>query len=156
MAKRKKTNHRRRRRSVSGFGKTSTLINIAGIAAGAVVAKLLSTQLGKSGKIEPKLISGGQLLLGVFLPQFFKGPIGVGMGAGLIAVGSMSLLQGFGVLQGIGNNWQNYALNGGVGNGLTIIGRDPGSLYSPKQQVSGVGSNMGNLAVMGEVDPACR
>lgn len=105
MAKRKKSrkvSHRRRRR-VSGIGAinmTNVLTQVAGIAAGAAGASILAKTVFPT--LDAKIKSAVQIGAGVAVPMFLKSELGKSVGAGMIAVGSIGLLQSFNVISGIG------------------------------------------------------
>jgi len=99
MAKRRhhKKSHRRRRSSVSGTGAGMT--HALAMVAGAVIGRVVSTKL--SSKVNPKILAGGQIALGLFLPKFVKNKFAVGIGQGMIVNGGVSALQSFGVISAI-------------------------------------------------------
>jgi len=96
-----KKHHTRRRSHKSGMGAID-FTNILGVVAGAVAAGYLDKLVPDS--VNPKITAGGKIALGVALPMFVKSGsmknILAGAGAGMIAVGSVDLLKGFGVLSG--------------------------------------------------------
>ena len=100
MAKRKKRKmsgvRRRRSRSMAGVDTTSIL----GIVAGAVAAGYLNKIVPAT--FNDKLLAGGKVALGVALPMFIKSNKSLvgGIGAGMVAVGSVDLLKSFGALSG--------------------------------------------------------
>lgn len=100
MAKRKKRKmsgvRRRRGRSMSGIDTTSIL----GVVAGAVAAGYLNKIVPAT--FNDKLLAGGKVALGVALPMFIKSNKSLvgGIGAGMVAVGSVDLLKSFGALSG--------------------------------------------------------
>ena len=100
MAKRKKRKmsgvRRRRGRSMAGVDTTSIL----GIVAGAVAAGYLNKIVPAT--FNDKLLAGGKVALGVALPMFIKTNKSLvgGIGAGMVAVGSVDLLKSFGALSG--------------------------------------------------------
>lgn len=103
MAKRrKKTRKAGRRRSSKSTMGAIDITNILGVVAGAVVAGYLDKVIPDT--IDNKIVAGGKIALGVALPMFVKSGsmknILGGAGAGMIAVGSVDLLKGFGVLSG--------------------------------------------------------
>jgi hypothetical protein len=106
MARRRKKSSpvKRRRRSVGAMGKTGNVVaTVAGIAGGAIAAKLLANYAGKmSSTLSPKVIAAAQVALGVFMPKIVKSKIGADLGYGMIAIGGVSLAQSFGVVSGIG------------------------------------------------------
>lgn len=103
MAKRKK-HHSRKRRShrhgSMGFVKGIDTTNILGIVGGAVVAGYLNKLIPAT--VNDKLVAGGKIAVGVLLPKVVKTnpKLMDGIGAGMIAVGSVDLLKSFGVLSG--------------------------------------------------------
>jgi hypothetical protein len=98
--KRRKISGVRRRRS-SGMGAIDTT-NILGVVGGAVLAGYLNKIVPAT--INDKVLAGGKVALGVALPMIFKSGktknIMGGVGAGMIAVGSVDLLKSFGALSG--------------------------------------------------------
>jgi len=96
-----KKHHTRRRSHKSGMGAID-FTNILGVVAGAVAAGYLDKLVPDS--VNPKIVAGGKVALGVALPMFVKSGsmknILAGAGAGMIAVGSVGLLKEFGVLSG--------------------------------------------------------
>jgi hypothetical protein len=103
MAKRKrkhKVSGARRRRH-SGMGAIDTT-NILGVVGGAVLAGYLNKIVPAT--VNDKVLAGGKVALGVALPMIFKSGktknIMTGVGAGMIAVGSVDLLKSFGALSG--------------------------------------------------------
>ena len=104
MARRRKAVKRpatRRRRRMSGVSSSNLLMNIAGVAGGAIIARVVSNMATKSIALDPKIISAGQIALGAFLPKFIKSQLGSNLGAGMIAVGGLSLAQNLGVISGV-------------------------------------------------------
>jgi hypothetical protein len=107
MAKRKKTRKSyskgRKRSRVSGMGAID-IMNIVAVAGGAVVAGMVNKFI--PGTVNDKIVSGGKIALGVVLPMLSKDGktknLLSGVGAGMIAVGSVELLKSFGVLSGLG------------------------------------------------------
>lgn len=103
MARRKhKKSHRRTHRRMSGIGaiKNIDFTNIAGVIGGALIAGYANKLLGATATNNPKAVAGGKVALGVALPMFMKNRLGQGLGAGMIAVGSVDLLRSFGVISG--------------------------------------------------------
>ncbi len=110
MARRKKTTKKRvtRRRSkrmgalatnVSG-SLTGALLTIAGGVAARFVSNTINgTSLNDSYK--KYVASAAPIALGIFLPRFIKSGIGSSLGAGMIAVGGLGLVQSTGVLSGM-------------------------------------------------------
>lgn len=99
MAKKKKKSSSRRRRSSMGATGTG-FTQIAGLLAGAVAGKLISSKALPN--VNPKWTALGQVGVGLVLPRFVKNNFVKAMGAGMIVNGGMSALSSFGVLAGIG------------------------------------------------------
>jgi hypothetical protein len=104
MAKKHRKSHtpKRRRSGRKGIGAinmSNVLTKVAGIAAGAVAARMANNSIGD--KVSPKLAAAGTIAVGVMLPKFLKSELGEAVGEGFIAVGAVGLLQNFGVLKGI-------------------------------------------------------
>ena len=107
MAKRKKSRksykRSRSRSRMSGIGAID-FMNILAVAGGAVAGGFVNKFVPST--INDKIVSGGKIALGVALPMLSKDGkmknILSGVGAGMIAVGSVELLKSFGVLNGIG------------------------------------------------------
>ena len=109
MARRKKTSKKRvtRRRSkrmgaVSSMkgGLSSALFTIVGGVAARFVSNTINgTTLNDSYK--KYVASVAPIAVGLFLPKFIKSEIGKSLGAGMIAVGGLGLVQSTGVLSGM-------------------------------------------------------
>jgi len=113
MAKRKKHHkkaHSKRRHSKMG---AIDMQNILGVVAGAFTAGYLDKIIPAT--IDKKITSAGKIALGVLLPNLAKGgkmkSMLAGVGSGMIAVGTVNLLQGFGVLSG-DDDMLEVSLNG--------------------------------------------
>lgn len=98
--KHRKVSGVRRKRS-SGLGGIDAT-NLLGVVAGAVAAGYLNKLVPPT--VNDKLLAGGKVGLGVALPMLFKSGkmknIAAGIGAGMVAVGSVDLLKSFGALSG--------------------------------------------------------
>ena len=105
MAKKKRKVHHRRRR-VSGVGRINVKsigIKVLGTAAGAFAARLLYNMgLKQFPTIKPQYAGLGIVVVGALIPKFIKSELGSAAGDGMIAIGSLSALQGFGVISGVG------------------------------------------------------
>lgn len=99
---RKRQTHRRRSR-VSGIGAIDTQ-NVLGVALGAVGAKLVDKVVGTA--LDAKIIAGGKVAIGIALPMLVKDGktknMLAGVGSGMLAVGTVELLNAFGMLAGVG------------------------------------------------------
>jgi len=107
MARRRKRasapKRRKSRRMGAVAGSKNVLMTVAGIAGGAILARIAGNYAGKmSWGSNPKIVSAGQIALGVFFPKFVKGPIGQNLGAGMVALGGLGLAQSFNLISGIG------------------------------------------------------
>ena len=116
MAKRrKKTKKAGRRRSRKSTMGAIDFTNILGVVAGAVVAGYVDKVVPET--VNNKIVAGGKIALGIALPMFvktgsMKNILG-GVGAGMIAVGSVDLLKEFGVLSGTSDDdMLEISLNG--------------------------------------------
>lgn len=125
MAKRRKkaTVKRRssRRRSMGAVG-SGMIMDIAGVVAGAVIAK----QLNKVLKFDAKILAAGKIALGVMLPKFIKNPLVNGIGQGMIAIGGTELVGSF--IPSLGATDDVVMLSGDFDtdmmSGLDTIGQD--------------------------------
>lgn len=94
MARRRKkavVKRRSNRRRSMGAVSSGMLMDIAGVVAGAVIAK----QLNKVLKFDAKILAAGKIALGVALPKFVKNPLVNGIGQGMIAIGGAELVGSF-------------------------------------------------------------
>lgn len=108
MARRKKQVKRRssrRRMGATKGGLMSALYLVGGAAIAQGVTKLVDKALASSSMSDmtKKAISGAApIIAGYFTPKFIKGDVGMKLGAGMVAVGGLKLVQSAGVLSGIG------------------------------------------------------
>jgi len=104
----KKRHHTKRRHKVSGIG--GSLMSSAYVIGGAILAQaVVKYGVDKalaSSTMSPMykgVIEGATpIALGILTPRFIKGDVGMKLGAGMIAVGGLKLVQATGVLAGIG------------------------------------------------------
>jgi hypothetical protein len=100
--KRKKHSKKRRRHRVSGIGRiggmdfSQELGTIIGAAGGGFLNKVIPAS------VNPKLSAALKIVAGAAVRRTVKNNIGNGIGLGLVAVGSVELLQQLGVLNGVG------------------------------------------------------
>lgn len=102
MARRKKHHAKRRthRRKRSGMGAIGgNLTTVLSMVGGAVIGRILQSKL--ESKVNPKILAGGQVAVGMFLPKFIKSKLGAGIGAGMVVNGGVTLLNKFGVISAI-------------------------------------------------------
>ena len=111
MAKRKKNRPKRstRRSRMSGIGAVD-FTNILSVVAGAVAGGMVNKLIPADSKIDPRIVSGGKVALGIALPMLSKSGstknILAGVGSGMIAVGSVELLKALvpNMMSGIGED----------------------------------------------------
>lgn len=102
MARRKKrSSYKRKGHSRRRMGAMGGVLNeIIGVAIGAAAGRVVSQKLLPA--VNPTLKSAGVIAVGGFLmPKLIKGTFGSSIGAGMIAAGSLGVLQGTGVLGAI-------------------------------------------------------
>jgi len=118
----KKTSYRRRSKRSMGAVGSGMLMDIAGVVAGAVIAK----QLNKVLKFDAKILAAGKIALGVMLPKFVKNPLINGVGQGMIAIGGTELVGSF--IPALGQTDDIVMLSGmddfDTMSGLDTIGED--------------------------------
>lgn len=120
MARRRKshkkhhTSRRRKHHRMSGIG--GAFASSAYLIGGAVIAQFVSNAVGRAtasssmSDMTKKVISGAvPIAAGIFTPRFIKGDAGAKLGAGMIAMGGVKLVQSTGVLSGIGAYINPYA-----------------------------------------------
>jgi len=91
-----------RRRRISGVGKSNTIMQIAGLAGGAILARLANNLILKAKPdLNSKIINAAQIGLGIYLPKMVKSQLGKDLGAGMIAAGGLGLANSLGVINGI-------------------------------------------------------
>lgn len=156
MAKRNKKSAPRRRRRVGAIGGGLDTQLLIGVAAGAVVGRLVSGKF--LANMDPKISSGIQLAAGVFL-SMQKAPIVKGAGLGMIGSGAVGLSQSLKLIAGVAGTYNQLApvdqvasINGNKWAGLNYLGNPQGS---PQPSViSGLGNPEGSpeLAVIGAAD----
>lgn len=118
MARRKKhhskAKHTRRRR-ISGVSAKGGIMSAAGIIAGAVVAQALGKLVidkmtsTMSASTQTLIDGAAPIAIGLVLPRFMKSDMGKNIGAGMVAVGGLKLVQSAGVLNGIDGFTDPYA-----------------------------------------------
>jgi hypothetical protein len=115
---RKMSGTRRNRRSSMGAIDTTNIISVIG---GAVIAGFLNKIIPAT--VNDKIVAGGKVALGIALPMLVKSGdmknVMQGVGAGMIAVGSVDLLKSFKVLNG---DFDIPVINGDVLAGDVLAG----------------------------------
>jgi hypothetical protein len=89
----------------TGGGLMSALYLVGGAAAAQLVGTAIEKAMAKStmSDMTKKAITGAApIVAGYFLPKFIKGDVGAKLGAGMVAVGGLKLVQATGVISGIG------------------------------------------------------
>lgn len=113
---------KRRRSSHSKMGGID-ITNILSVVGGAVIAGYINKLI--PAKVNDKVVAGGKVALGIALPMLSKSGatknILSGVGAGMIAVGSVDLLKSFGALSG---DFDIPVINGDVLAGLDVVNGD--------------------------------
>ncbi len=105
--KRKKISGVRRRQRMHGVGAVD-FTNILGVIAGAVAGSMLNKVVPST--VDPRLVSGGKVALGIALPMLSKSGatknILAGVGSGMVAVGGVELLKAVApnMISGIGED----------------------------------------------------
>jgi len=105
----KKRHHTKRRRSHRMGAIGGSLMGTAYVIGGAIIAQIVSKAVNtamassKMSATTQGLIGGAvPIAAGIFTPKFIKGDVGAKLGAGMIAVGGLKLVQATGVISGIG------------------------------------------------------
>lgn len=121
MARRKshtKKRHHTKRRTHRMAGIGGQVASVAYIAGGAIIAQALVkaidsyTSTSTMSAMTKGLIDGAvPVVAGIMLPKFIKGDIGSKLGAGMIAVGGLKLVQSAGVLNGFAGIGANLYAN---------------------------------------------
>ena len=96
------------------------IMDAAGLVAGAVGARILTSSPKILPNLDPKLKSAGVIALGVFFPKLIKGGLGKSIGDGMIAAGGLGLLQATNVLGAIDQS-MDIPVSVMAGNDLSVI-----------------------------------
>ena len=111
-----------RRKRTHSVGKID-VTNILSVIGGAVIAGYINKLIPAT--VNDKIVAGGKVALGIALPMLSKSGATKnmlsGVGAGMIAVGSVDLLKSFGALSG---DFDIPVINGDVLAGLDVINGD--------------------------------
>jgi hypothetical protein len=76
-----------------------TLGTLLTMGLGAIAGRLVQGKL--ESKVNPKLLAGGQVVVGMFLPKLVKSKIGAGIGSGMAVNGIVTLANQFGIVSAI-------------------------------------------------------
>jgi hypothetical protein len=102
MAKRRKKHHaprwRRRMSGISAHGIQGDLMEAAGVVLGSVAGTVIQRQFTS---MNPKVVSGVQLVAGIMLKRHAKSPIMSGAGWGLMGAGAIGLTHEVGLIHGV-------------------------------------------------------
>jgi hypothetical protein len=122
MARRKKKAAPRRRRSGRKMGAMggSFIMNVLGLAAGAVGARILTSSPKVLPNLDPKIKSAGVIAVGLYFPKLVKGNLGKSIGDGMVAAGGLGLLQAANVLGQI-ESAMDIPASVMAGDGLSLI-----------------------------------
>jgi len=96
----KKKHHTKRRRKMSG-GMQGVLTQAVGLVGGAVAARILTNSSKILPQLDAKIKDAAVIGLGLYFPKLVKGPIGASVGAGMVAMGGLALVQATGAIGAI-------------------------------------------------------
>jgi len=96
----KKKHHTKRRRKMSG-GIQGVLTQAVGLVGGAVAARILTNSSKILPQLDAKIKDVAVIGLGLYFPKLVKGPIGASVGAGMVAMGGLALVQSTGAVGAI-------------------------------------------------------
>jgi hypothetical protein len=96
----KKKHHTKRRRKMSG-GMQGVLTQAVGLVGGAVAARILTNSSKILPQLDSKIKDAAVIGLGLYFPKLVKGPIGASVGAGMVAMGGLALVQSTGAVGAI-------------------------------------------------------
>ena len=108
----KRKHSRRRKHSMSGVG--GEITNTLSMVVGAVAGRYLYNKLTTLTKpIDGKIVSGGEIVVGYFLPKLIKNKMMQGVGNGMLVSGAVNMLAATGVIAGIDNlmGYDNYSVD---------------------------------------------
>jgi hypothetical protein len=90
----------KRRRKMSG-GMAGMLTQAVGLVGGAVAARILTNSSKILPQIDSKIKDVAVIGLGLYFPKLVKGSIGASVGAGMVAMGGLALVQSTGAVGAI-------------------------------------------------------
>lgn len=138
------------RRRISGV-KSNPIMKIAGLAGGAILARLANNLILKAKPdLNGKIINAAQIGLGIYLPKLVKSELGKDLGAGMIAAGGLGLATSLGVINGIDvvsgmevvsgtdDEMVELAINGYEDSEDVVAGFDYGQSFGGLDAVSGI------------------
>lgn len=102
MAKRKKSKkapvRRRRRMSGIGSGLGHEAMEAVGLVAANIGGVIMQRQLTS---VNPKIVSGAQIIVGYLIKKHAKSPLMSGVGWGMMSAGSVGLVHEVGIIHGV-------------------------------------------------------
>lgn len=104
MARRRKAHRKHRsRRRVGAVNMKAVGTRILGIAGGAFLCRTVNNMAVKQfPTLGQSMIGIGDAIIGFLVPKFVKNPIGEGIGDAFLTIGSLTVMQDYGVITGIG------------------------------------------------------
>lgn len=148
MAKRKKTTSRRRRRSIGAAGGDAG--QLLQMLAGAVLGRVVQNKLGAN--MNPKILAGGQIVLGFVLPKMIKSPAVKSIGAGMVINGGLSLMQNMGVISAISGTNDDVQLDFVAGSDIPVIAGPDELGFMDNEDDEGIMSGLDDLEVLAGMD----
>lgn len=124
MARRRKkrASYKRTRSRRMGAVK-SQIMDIVGVAAGAAAGRIVASKLFPN--MDEKLKNAAVIALGAFVfPRIVKGAIGANIGTGMVAAGSLGLLQNFNVIGAITDVLEVPVNVGAIEDNISVISGD--------------------------------
>ena len=119
MAKTKKKTHHKRRRRIGATSSVGGQIEMAVyVMAGAVIGEfaintvntMFGSSTGAAGSGSSDYVGDAAgIALGIAVPMIMKGPIGQGLGMGMVAAGALNLVQDAGLISGVPILAGNYS-----------------------------------------------
>ena len=82
-------------------GIQGVLTQAVGLVGGAVAARILTNSSKILPQLDSKIKDAAVIGLGLYFPKLVKGPIGASVGAGMVAMGGLALVQSTGAIGAI-------------------------------------------------------
>ena len=82
-------------------GMSGMLMQAVGLVGGAVAARVLTNSSKILPQLDAKIKDAAVIGLGLYFPKLVKGPIGASVGAGMVAMGGLALVQATGAIGAI-------------------------------------------------------
>lgn len=141
MAKKRKKSSGRHRRRVSGIGGSAIIMDVVGMAVGAVGGQLLASKLGD--KLDPKIMAAVQAVGGILLASKGKGLVAA-FGKGVAVSGVLAGAKELNLISGIGAAPHVTFTNGSLGYPNTPVIQ---GFENPNAVMNGFG-NLSEMAVI--------